>query len=102
MSAPINSTFRVLAHPLRVRMLNAMVESDRASMSPILLAKALDATIGDVSYHMGVLKRARLVSLESTIPRRGAIEHFYAPTGGVKELLESAGQLAAVVERVSA
>jgi DNA-binding transcriptional ArsR family regulator len=66
-----------LAHPLRIRIL-AML-SERAA-SPAQLAERLDASLPTVSYHVQTLKKLRLISLVSTRPVRGAVEHFYEAT----------------------
>lgn len=69
---------RALGHPLRRRILEALYE--RQVASPNALAKALDASLGTVSYHVQILRELECVRLVRTEPRRGAVEHFYEAT----------------------
>jgi hypothetical protein len=41
------------------------------------LARELDETIGNVSYHTRTLHKLGAIRLVRTRQRRGAIEHFY-------------------------
>src|SRR4051795_3187822 len=65
---------KVLAHPLRVRIL-AILEQRVASPSEI--AGELDASLGVVSYHVRRLEALGLIKLVRKTPRRGAVEHYY-------------------------
>jgi DNA-binding transcriptional ArsR family regulator len=65
---------KVLAHPLRVRIL-AILEQRVASPSDI--AGELDASLGVVSYHVRRLEALGLIKLVRKTPRRGAVEHYY-------------------------
>jgi DNA-binding transcriptional ArsR family regulator len=65
---------KALAHPMRIRIL-AML--DERVASPSELAVALDAPIGNVSYHVRILDSLGLIRLVRTTPKRGAIEHHY-------------------------
>ena len=65
---------KALSHPLRVRILALLQER---TASPRELAEWLDATLGTVSYHVRTLHESGVLELESTRPRRGAVEHFY-------------------------
>ncbi len=65
---------KMLAHPLRVRIL-AILEQRVASPSEIALE--LDASLGVVSYHVRRLEALGLIKLVRKTPRRGAIEHYY-------------------------
>ena len=65
---------KVLAHPLRVRIL-AILEQRVASPSEI--AGELEASLGVVSYHVRRLEALGLIKLVRKIPRRGAVEHYY-------------------------
>jgi DNA-binding transcriptional ArsR family regulator len=65
---------KVLAHPLRVRIL-AILEQRTASPSDI--AQELEASLGVVSYHVRRLEALGLIKLVRKTPRRGAIEHYY-------------------------
>lgn len=70
---------KALAHPLRVRILTLLGESQVAS--PNMIASGLDEGLGNVSYHMKTLRDFNCVKLVKTEPRRGAVEHFYRATG---------------------
>jgi DNA-binding transcriptional ArsR family regulator len=66
---------RALAHPLRARILELIVEREEAS--PVQLARELDQPLATVSHHIRVLRDLRCIELVGTVPRRGAVEHFY-------------------------
>lgn len=66
---------KALSHPLRQRLLVALVD-DRVA-SPSDLADELGERLGDVSYHTKQLHQAGLLELVRTERRRGAIKHFY-------------------------
>lgn len=65
---------KVLAHPLRHRILVAL--SERVA-SPKELADEFGERLGNVSYHVKVLADMGCIELVSTTPRRGAVEHHY-------------------------
>ncbi len=65
---------RALSHPMRARILAELEEGEK---SPVELSKALDASLGVVSYHVRVLADAGVVDLARTSARRGAIQHHY-------------------------
>ena len=48
--------------------------------SPRALAAALGEPLGNVSYHVRILRDLDCIELERTEPRRGALEHFYRAT----------------------
>jgi DNA-binding transcriptional ArsR family regulator len=66
---------KVLAHPLRSRILAAL---EGRSASPTALADELDAPIGVVAYHVRRLHKLGFLELVDRVQRRGAIEHLYA------------------------
>jgi DNA-binding transcriptional ArsR family regulator len=68
------SLAKALAHPLRTRILNAL--EDRTA-SPSELAQEFDASLGVVSYHVRRLHSLRFLKLVKSVPRRGAVEHYY-------------------------
>ena len=70
---------RALAHPLRVEILRQLEEGPS---SPKQLADRIDEALGNVSYHVKVLLTCECVELSHTIPRRGAVEHFYKLRAG--------------------
>ncbi len=65
---------RALAHPLRIRILEALTER---VASPIRLSGDLDAGLSHVAYHTRALDKCGCLELVDTAQRRGATEHFY-------------------------
>jgi len=65
---------RALAHPLRIRILEALTER---VASPIKLSDDLDAGLSHVAYHTRALDKCGCLELVDTAQRRGATEHFY-------------------------
>jgi len=63
-----------LAHPLRVRILAYM--NDR-EWSPNELSEELHEGLSQISYHVKVLRDFEMIEMTRTMPRRGAVEHFY-------------------------
>lgn len=65
-----------LSHVLRQHVLLAAVQGE---VSPKVLAKALDEGLSQVSYHVKVLRDDcdGLIEETRTVPRRGAVEHYY-------------------------
>lgn len=77
-SAEINLA-KAKGHPLRVRIMQAIV--DGLAASPNTLAVLLEEPLGNVSYHVKTLLELGCLELAKTEPRRGAVEHFYRSTG---------------------
>lgn len=71
---PIGEAAKAVAHPLRARILAGLAGEAR---SPNELAAEFDEPLGNVSYHVVVLRDLGMVELVDTAPRRGAVEHFY-------------------------
>jgi DNA-binding transcriptional ArsR family regulator len=69
------SLIKALAHPLRWRIVEVLVE--RGEASPVQLARLLDQPLATVSHHVRVLRDQGLIQLTRTEPRRGAVEHYY-------------------------
>jgi DNA-binding transcriptional ArsR family regulator len=67
-----------LSHPLRQRILERL--SAEGEASPTQLARALDARVTNVAYHIKVLLKLNCVELVGTRQRRGALEHYYRAT----------------------
>lgn len=67
-----------LGHPLRQRLL--ILLHKRGVASPRELAELSGERLGNVSYHVRVLRDAGCCELVRTEPRRGAVEHFYRAT----------------------
>jgi DNA-binding transcriptional ArsR family regulator len=68
---------KALCNPLRVQIFALLL--DRLA-SPKEIADELNKRLPSVSYHVGVLSDYGLIVEDHTIPRRGAVEHFYRPT----------------------
>jgi DNA-binding transcriptional ArsR family regulator len=68
---------KALAHPLRQRILARL--NDEGVLSPNELSQRLSEPLGNVSYHMRILRDFEFVELVRTEPRRGALEHYYRP-----------------------
>lgn len=68
---------KVLAHPLRLKILKRAQVSDVSAKEAAL---ELREPIGKVSYHVRVLADAGLLELTRQTPRRGAIESHYRAT----------------------
>lgn len=70
---------QALDHSLRRQILRAMHEAE-GSISPVKLSELLRMPLGNVSYHVNILRKLDAVSRESERQVRGAMEHFYIPT----------------------
>jgi len=70
---------------------------DGGKASPRALSDQLNEPLGNVSYHMRYLAELRVVNLQSTTPRRGALEHFYVLSSDVAALAK--GQQAMLAGR---
>jgi DNA-binding transcriptional ArsR family regulator len=66
---------KALGHPLRLRILESVIERHEAS--PLTLSRQLRQPLATVSRHMRMLRDLGFVELTRTEPRRGAVEHFY-------------------------
>ena len=70
---------KALSHRLRVQILRRLEEAGEAS--PKELAQALGEPVGNISYHVCILRELDCVELVRTEPRRGALAHFYRAEG---------------------
>jgi DNA-binding transcriptional ArsR family regulator len=77
---------RAIGAPQRRRILRALHTAGEAQ-SPNELSRAIDTSLGHVTYHVKVLTECGVVALTDTQPRRGAVEHFYASTVANDELV---------------
>src|SRR4051812_17738290 len=68
---------KALNHPLRWQILALLNERE---WSPNELSEELVEGLSQVSYHVKVLKDFELIEQTKTVPRRGAVEHFYRAT----------------------
>jgi DNA-binding transcriptional ArsR family regulator len=70
---------KALGHPLRLAYLRAL--ADQGRLSPSDYARQAGEPLGNVSYHVSALRKAGVLEVAETIPRRGAMEHRYSFTG---------------------
>jgi DNA-binding transcriptional ArsR family regulator len=70
-----NDLLSALRHPLRREILREMVGEE--AISPRELSLLLDRPLSNVSYHVRVLADCAAVTLVSTRPVRGSMQHFY-------------------------
>jgi DNA-binding transcriptional ArsR family regulator len=50
------------------------------SMSPREVSRVLGEPLSNVSYHVRVLAECEAITLDSTKPVRGSMQHFYRPS----------------------
>jgi len=79
---------RAVSHPLRVEILEALAGDEE--LSPTQIAKQLDKKLGNVSYHVNVLRECQVIELVRTRPRRGALEHFFQPAPAMRGFIQLA------------
>lgn len=65
---------RALVHPLRVEILHLLNEREA---SPNEMMSVLGVPLGNVAYHVRVLRKCGCVELVRTERRRGATEHYF-------------------------
>ncbi|MBN9607168.1 MAG: winged helix-turn-helix transcriptional regulator [Actinomycetales bacterium] len=75
--------FKALGHPLRIRLLEQLVDGER---SVGVLAEELDADLASVSQQLGVLRRAGVVITR----REGSSVHYSLRDPGMPQLLSVA------------
>lgn len=78
--------FRALAHPLRVRALELLVQKERSVGD---LAAALEIDISHLSQQLAVLRRAEVVATR----REGNTIFYSVPNPGITALLKTARDL---------
>jgi DNA-binding transcriptional ArsR family regulator len=70
---------KALSHPLRFELLRELRE--RKDLSPVEYARESGDALGNVSYHFGVLAKAKVIAQTAGVARRGAMEHRYSLRG---------------------
>lgn len=78
--------FRALAHPLRVRALELLVQEEKSVGE---LASALEIDISHLSQQLAVLRRAEVVATR----RDGNTIYYSVPNPGIPALLKTARDL---------
>jgi DNA-binding transcriptional ArsR family regulator len=89
----IAASFKGLAHPTRLRILEALRARD--SMSPTQIRREAEpkVALGTVSHHMRELVTLGLVAPAGTRAARGAVEHFYKLSPRGRRLVELIDEL---------
>jgi DNA-binding transcriptional ArsR family regulator len=68
-------TCEKLVHPLKMAILRDIAAMGETS--PVRLSKLYEEPLGNVSHHVRSLLEEGLLEEVKTVPRRGAVEHFY-------------------------
>lgn len=84
----LDRVLRSLNHPLRRRILRAVVDEARSASS---LAEEFKMELGIVSYHLNVVlaKEHKIVELVHSVKKRGAREKFYCLSSDLTRCLSS-------------
>jgi DNA-binding transcriptional ArsR family regulator len=69
------SLLTALKHPVRRKILRAMVGNDR--ISPREISDELGMPVSNVGYHVRVLADCGAIMLVEVAPVRGTLQHFY-------------------------
>jgi DNA-binding transcriptional ArsR family regulator len=85
---------RAFSHPLRIRIVLAL--ADLPESSPMELAAHVRAPLGTVSYHVRYLADLGAIELRRMVPRRGALQHYYALASVMRTVLPLVRELGAV------
>jgi hypothetical protein len=83
-----------MSHPLRAEAFRLI--RDRGPLSPIEIARELEADLKDVSYHVRKLNEFECIEEVENRQVRGAVEHFYRATERHMVDTEEWGELAEV------
>lgn len=86
---------RALAHPLRQRILSALVEMPRTNKQ---LATLLHESPARLHFHVRELARAGLIALVESRPKGGVIEKYYRAVASSFRLDPALGAVASGVE----
>lgn len=85
---PTIEAAKAVAHPLRAQILHTL---DGEPRSPQSLSQALDQPLGNVSYHVTVLRDLGAIELTGIRQVRGALEHFYKARWRVRVEVDQIG-----------
>lgn len=78
---------KALGHEMRRAIMGVFVRKGlAASMSPREVSGVLGEPLSNVSYHVRVLAECGAITLVSTKPVRGSMQHFYRPSAMFIEL----------------
>jgi DNA-binding transcriptional ArsR family regulator len=78
---------RILAHPLRLRILGALVRQPRTTKQ---VAELLGEKHTKLYHHVQALERARVIRLTETRQKRGTTERYYQATAALFQAASSA------------
>lgn len=76
-----DAVMQALNHRIRRQILRAMTDHTDGGVSPTQLAERLQLPLSTVSYHTRLLVESGILKAVRTLPRRGAVEHFYRRSG---------------------
>jgi DNA-binding transcriptional ArsR family regulator len=79
-----------LDHPTRLEIVKLLLERGDETLSPVQASKALDKTLGAVSYHFRYLADYRVVRVKRRTRSRGAFESHYLLMAPARARLEKA------------
>jgi len=78
---PDHDAAKAVSHPLRAEILERLAKREA---SPVELAKEMGEPLPNVSYHVRALHKLGAVKLVSERQVRGAMEHTYSATVGIR------------------
>lgn len=68
---------RALNHPTRREILRTLLAGEGQTLSASEVAENSAVPLSSAAHHMRELSKAKAIRLVKTVPRRGAVEHFY-------------------------
>ena len=71
---------KALGHEMRRAIMGVFVRDGDTPVSPREVSGALRQPLSNVSYHVRVLAECDAITLVSTKPVRGSMQHFYRPS----------------------
>lgn len=74
----------VTMHPAQRAILVYLAEGGEASPVQVTKDHGVDMSLSGIAYHFTVLLKHGLIEEVRSVPRRGAVEHFYALTALAK------------------
>jgi DNA-binding transcriptional ArsR family regulator len=88
------ATFGALAHPTRLRILEALRDGDALSPKQLTDRVAPPTSLANLAHHTRELAGLGAVDPAGTRPVRGAVEHFYRLSARGRELVELMDRMA--------
>jgi len=83
----MEAQLKALGHEMRRAIMGVYVDKGGDTpISPRDVAGVLDQPLSNVSYHVRVLADCEAITLVSTKPVRGSMQHFYRPSTKFVEL----------------